>query len=362
MPSASGPYKNYLRDIKLHHRIEDADQKSVVMHFQSLHDQLCQRKTIPNWRKPFSPVKPIQGIYLWGGVGRGKTYLMDLFFNGLPFLEKQRLHFHRFMYQVHQALYQYQGQKNPLKSIARQWASKIRILCFDEFYVSDIGDAMILAELLRELLAQEVVLVATSNVPPEGLYKNGLQRDRFLPAIDLLCQHTQVIAMSGSTDFRLRTLEQSQLYYWPLSDIADKSLLRSFEELSQSEGRCAVMIEVLGRSIQSRYVSDGVLWCDFAELCGGPRSQNDYIELSRCYQTVIVSHIPQLSREQEDQARRFIHLVDEFYDRGVKLIISAAVDIPVLYQGQRLQFEFQRTQSRLLEMQSHHYLAKPHQG
>ncbi len=366
MPFASqSPYQQYLTDLSSSARLKDEDQLVVLLQLQALYEALCAPKKSSRWQKLFgiTPSATVtKGIYIWGSVGRGKTYLMDLFFNSLPFAEKQRLHFHRFMGQTHQALRDYQGQKNPLQKIAQQWAKKIRVLCFDEFYVSDIADAMILAELLTELFAQGVILVATSNVEPKHLYKEGLQRERFLPAIDLLYRHTQVMEIGGSTDFRLRTLTRAQLYYSPLSAAVEQSLCDSFAELSQLQCQGASVIEVLGREISVRQVSDEVLWCDFSQLCDGPRSQQDYIELSRCYHTVIISNIPVLTAAKEDAARRFIALVDEFYDRSVKLILSSAADISALYQGDRLKFEFQRTQSRLLEMQSYDYLAKPHQS
>lgn len=360
--NVQSPYQHYLNDLAKQSRIEDKDQRIVIAQLQLLYEQLSAQKKMSWWGKILSAPAEIKGIYLWGGVGRGKTYLMDLFFHSLPFDEKVRLHFHRFMHQIHQALRNFQGEKNPLQKIARQWASNIRVLCFDEFYVSDIADAMILAELLKELFAQRVVLVATSNVQPKDLYRSGLQRDRFLPAIDLLYQHTQVVQIGGSTDFRLRTLERSQLYYSPLSKEAEAALLTDFQALNQGNPvERGGFIKILDRDIAIRYMSDGILWCDFMQLCGAQRSQNDYIELSRYYHTVIISQIPMLKVDHEDQARRFIHLVDEFYDRGVKLIISSEVEIPFLYEGQRLKFEFQRTESRLLEMQSENYLAKPHQ-
>jgi cell division protein ZapE len=297
---------------------------------------------------------------MWGGVGRGKTYLMDLFFESLPEDKRLRLHFHRFMRKVHQDLNQLQGQKNPLDLVAANFARETQVLCFDEFFVSDITDAMILAGLLEGLVKRGVSLVATSNVEPDHLYENGLQRKKFLPAIALLNQHTEVLNVDGGTDYRLRVLELAEIYHSPLDEAADKGLMNSFRSLSPDAGESDIDLEIEGRSIRARCSGDGVVWFDFTALCEGPRSQNDYIELARLYQTVLISSVPLFNSEKEDQARRFISLVDEFYDRNVKLILSASVPIESLYEGSRLTFEFQRTASRLWEMQSHEYLAREH--
>ncbi|MFT4853025.1 MAG: cell division protein ZapE [Bacteroidia bacterium] len=300
-------------------------------------------------------------MYFWGGVGRGKTYLMDLFFDALPFANKQRMHFHRFMRHVHQQLQALQGEPNPLLGIADDFAAQYRVLCFDEFFVSDITDAMILAGLLDALLARGVVLVATSNVAPVNLYRDGLQRSKFLPAIALLVAKTTILNVDGGVDYRLRVLQDAEIFHSPLDAAADASLARSFKSLSPNAGRPDVSLEIEGRNIPSRRCGDGVVWFEFSALCEGPRSQNDYIELAMQFQTVLVSNVPQFTPQHEDAARRFISLVDEFYDHNVKLIMSAAVPILALYKGERLVFEFQRTESRLQEMQSQEYLAREHQ-
>jgi len=305
---------------------------------------------------------PELGLYFWGGVGRGKTYLMDIFYESLPFEQKMRVHFHRFMRRVHRELKTLDNQKNPLDIVAKRLADETRIICFDEFFVSDITDAMILATLLQALFKNGVSLVATSNIVPDGLYKDGLQRARFLPAISLLNRHTEVVNVDGGTDYRLRLLEQAELYHWPLDSDADTSLMKSFESLvpdiHEAVGDTSINIE--GRAIKARFVCEDVIWFDFLALCAGPRSQNDYIEIAMEYHEVLISDIPELTEKRDDQARRFINLVDEFYDRSVKVIITAEKPIHELYSGQRLQFEFERTQSRLLEMQSHEYLSRPH--
>jgi cell division protein ZapE len=309
-----------------------------------------------------TPVRPVTGLYVWGGVGRGKTMLMDLFYDCLPPHRRLRLHFHRFMRRVHAGLNEWSGTPDPLQKVAASIAAEADVLCFDEFFVSDIGDAMILAEILQSLFAAGVTLVATSNVEPAHLYENGLQRRRFLPAIDLLYEHTRVEHVSNGMDFRLRALEQAEIYHWPLDEAAELGLQQSFQALAPDEPELGVVLEIEGRPIQTRMVADDVVWFDFAELCDGPRSQNDYIELALVYHAVLLSNLPVLTTLQENAARRFISLVDEFYDHGVKLIISAAAPITDIYVGQRLRFEFDRTQSRLLEMQSHDYLAGSHRA
>ena len=303
---------------------------------------------------------PCKGLYFWGGVGRGKTYLVDTFYECLPFNRKLRIHFHRFMQRVHHELKQLQGEKNPLDIVARRLAEEARVLCFDEFFVTDITDAMILGGLMEKLFGRGVTLVATSNIVPDQLYKDGLQRARFLPAIDLINRYTQVINVDSGVDYRLRALEQAELFHYPLDAAAESSLATSFASLAPEAGQENVAIDVNGREIPVRKVADDVLWCDFRALCDGPRSQNDYIELARIYHAVLVSNVPVMGAAQDDMARRFVNLVDEFYDRNVKLIMSGEAPIERLYSGGRLAFEFQRTRSRLLEMQSREYLARPH--
>ena len=302
----------------------------------------------------------MKGLYFWGGVGRGKTYLMDVFFESLPFPEKQRMHFHRFMRYTHQELRSLQGTPNPLRQVAKNFALKARVLCFDEFFVSDITDAMILGGLIDALFNEGVSLVATSNVEPANLYKDGLQRRKFLPAIELLEKHTHILNVDGGVDYRLRALESAELFHFPLDAEADVSLEKSFTALSPDAGESDVSLEIEGRPILAKRCGDGVVWFDFPEICEGPRSQNDYIEIAMMFQTVLISNVPKFTSKKEDAARRFISLVDEFYDHNVKLILSADAAIPELYAGDRLVFEFQRTESRLQEMQSTEYLGYEH--
>ncbi len=310
------------------------------------------------WRQ--EPQEPERGLYFWGGVGRGKTYLVDTFHDCLPFERKMRVHFHRFMRRVHNELKALEGEKNPLELVAQRIAADTRVICFDEFFVTDIADAMILGGLMESLFERGVTLVATSNIVPSKLYENGLQRQRFLPAIALIERYTEVVNVDAGVDYRLRTLQQAELYHYPLDDAADASLEDSFERLAPEKSKHWERLEVNGRYITCRRVADDVGWFDFDELCDGPRSQNDYIELARDFHAVLISGVPALGQSNDDQARRFINLVDEFYDRNVKLVLAAALPLLELYQGGKLDFEFQRTVSRLQEMQSFEYLAREH--
>lgn len=355
----------------------DSAQEMAIGHLQGLYTsytgkyaEFTRAQANQGWsswlrrftQNPFTQDTPasLNGLYFWGGVGRGKTYLMDLFYEQLPEQGKSRYHFHRFMRLIHQQLKSLQGTSDPLDRIAREFSAETQLLCFDEFFVSDITDAMILAGLLKGLFENGVVLVATSNVHPDHLYENGLQRRRFLPAIELIKRYTQVVNVDGGTDYRLRALEDAEIYHSPLDVEADRSLARSFKSLSPDQGEADLVLEIEGRNIASRYCGDGVVWFEFKHLCGGPRSQNDYIEIARLFQTVLISNVPQMHLAEEDLARRFISLVDEFYDRNVKLILSAEVPVELLYKGERLSFEFERTKSRLQEMMSHEYLTREH--
>jgi cell division protein ZapE len=362
------PLERYQNDLQRADFFRDAAQENAVRHLQRLYDDLVA-ETPPSTGLlgrllGKKPEKPIKGLYFWGGVGRGKTYLVDTFFDALPFEQKMRTHFHRFMKRVHEELRTLDGEKNPLVIVAQRFAKEARVICFDEFFVSDITDAMILAGLLDELFKNGVSLVATSNIVPDGLYKDGLQRARFLPAIALLKQYTEVVNVDSGIDYRLRALEQAELYHYPLSAEVEQELDKSFRSLLI--GNCKVLeneqLSVENRIIVARKVANDVAWFDFRALCDGPRSQNDYIELGKIYSAIILSNVEQMNTSNEDMARRFVNLVDEFYDRNIKLIISAEVALKDLYVGNRLQFEFQRTLSRLLEMQSHEFLARPHRS
>ena len=307
------------------------------------------------------PAAAVRGVYLWGSVGRGKTWLMDLFYQSLPFERRQRSHFHRFMQQVHAGLRRHAKKTDPLAPVAADIAQKCRVLCLDELFVSDIADAMLLGSLFQRLSASGVTLVFTSNVPPQGLYRNGLQRQRFLPAIAHLEQNLEVVAVDGSVDYRLRQLTKARIYLDSADAATPAALQMIYDDLADDEADDGTQqITVLGRRIPVVRESDNVIWFEFAAICGGPRGQTDYIEIAREYQSVLVTGIPVLTAADDNDARRCIALVDEFYDRGVKLIVSAAAPPAALYRGERLKFEFERAASRLVEMQTKRYLARPH--
>lgn len=360
------PRLRYQQDLKNPEFEEDDAQRIAVENLQRLYDELVAAK------KPKQGLlsriglsekktqKPVQGLYFWGGVGRGKTYLVDTFYDLLPFEQKLRMHFHRFMQRVHAERKQQKGKRDPLVLIGERLAKEARVLCFDEFVVSDVADAVILAKLLRVLFDNGVTLVATSNVEPKDLYKNGLQRQLFIPAIDMIYEYTDVVNIDSGVDYRLRFLDKAETYFCPINKVAEAGMLYNFEHLAPERGTDNATIEIEGRDLTYIKCADGVIWFDFAELCDGPRSQNDYIELARCFHSVLLSGVPIMGRLEEDQARRFINLVDVLYDHNVKLIVSAAGTVDQLYHGTRVEFEFQRTISRLQEMQSHNYLGLQH--
>ncbi len=344
-------------------RIRDAAQETVVALLEHLQRRLqvqnsAERGFFARFRG--NRLQAIPGLYIWGGVGRGKTFLMDLFFETLAIDAKKRIHFHRIMQDVHKRLALLGNIEDPLDRVAADIAAETRVLGFDEFFVRDIGDAMILVKLLRGLFERGVTLVTTSNSPPAKLYKNGLQRSRFLPAIDLLNSHTQVVNLEGGIDYRLRLLQEAGTYLTPDDQAAHSRLTYLFDESASSEISDDRQLDINGRTIRARRCAKGIVWFDFDDICDGPRSQDDYIEVARWYPTVIVSGVPIFEAMMENQARRFIALVDEFYDRRVKLIVSATSDPRHLYAGKSLRFEFDRTVSRLIEMQSTDYLAQPH--
>jgi cell division protein ZapE len=366
------PSQRYQADVAAERIVADAEQLRIVALFDELLAELIANESrsggllqrFKRWRAGGEGTDFVQGLYLWGGVGRGKTYLMDLFCESLGDVPRLRTHFHRFMQRIHQGLIKYQGKKNPLESVADDIASEAKVLCFDEFFVLDIGDAMILAGLLDALFKRGLVIVTTSNIYPDGLYENGLQRERFLPAIALLKRHTRVIEMAPGTDFRLRSLQQAQLYHYPVTTETDRLLREAFHSLATDElnWQHGGEIDVLGRRIPVREDSGDVVWFEFSALCEGPRSANDYVEIARCYHAVLLSNVPELDDTRSDQVRRFINLVDALYDCQVKLILSAHAPLASLYAGKLHAFEFERTRSRLVEMQSEEYLQREHRG
>jgi cell division protein ZapE len=360
---------HYQQALDEHGFSSDPAQLEAVELLANVYKELCQQNPngllqtlarVPGLTKLLDNPAPAKGTYLWGGVGRGKTFVMDVFFAALPFDDKLRFHFHRLMYRVHGRLKELAGETDPIEIVAEELAAQTRVICFDEFFVSEIGDAMILGKLLKGLFRRGVCLIATSNIPPDQLYRDGLQRQQFLPAIDLIKKHTTVVKLDNGNDYRLRVLTQAEIWHSPLDPAADQNLDKYFTAIAPDAGTVGQTMEVLGRDIQTRQRADGIAWFHFSALCDGPRSQNDYIEIARAFQTILLSNVPELTIEAENQARRFIALVDEFYDRRVKLIVSAAHPITEIYTGTRLSMEFRRTTSRLLEMQSTDYLSKAH--
>lgn len=300
------------------------------------------------------------GLYLWGPVGTGKTFLMDLLAEHLGPAARRR-HFHRFMQEVHERLAGLRHRPDPLAEVSAALAAEAPVFCLDELAVHDIADAMLLAGLFGGLLDRGTALVVTSNLPPHRLYEGGLQRQRFMPAIALIEQRLRVIEVNGGTDYRLRALEQAPLYFDCTEPGSDQALEERFAAVAGRVAGNAAALCLQGRQVPVRRAADGVAWFDFQVLCGGPRGQADYTELSRTHHTVLISNLPVLTASDDDAARRFIHLVDEFYDRGVKLVLSAAAPPESLYRGERLAHDFLRTASRLTEMRSHEYLARAHQ-
>ncbi|AGN85953.1 cell division protein ZapE [Enterobacter sp. R4-368] len=303
---------------------------------------------------------PVRGLYMWGGVGRGKTWLMDMFYQSLPGERKQRLHFHRFMLRVHEELTSLQGQSDPLEIVADRFKAETDVLCFDEFFVSDITDAMLLGGLMKALFARGITLVATSNIPPDELYRNGLQRARFLPAIDAIKQFCDVMNVDAGVDYRLRTLTQAHLWLTPLDASTAQQMDKLWLALAGAARQNAPELEINHRPLPTLGMENQTLAVSFSTLCVDARSQHDYIALSRLFHTVMLFDVPVMTPLMESEARRFIALVDEFYERHVKLVVSAAAALHDIYQGERLKFEFQRCLSRLQEMQSEEYLKRAH--
>jgi cell division protein ZapE len=297
-----------------------------------------------------------RGVYMHGGVGRGKSFLMDCFFQAVPLQRKTRLHFHEFMREVHRELQDLKGTVNPLDELGRRIARRFRLICFDEFHVADVTDAMILHRLLAALFANRVSIVTTSNFHPDELYPNGLHRDRILPAIELLKAHLEVINVDAGIDYRQRTLQQVEMYHCPLDEGANAAMERAFHQLAEARDE-EPRLHIEHRELRALRRAGGVVWFDFKQLCGGPRSQNDYLEIASRFHTVLLSNVPQMSPRLASEARRFTWLVDVLYDRRVKLIISAAVPPEELYTEGPLAHEFPRTVSRLHEMQSAEFLA-----
>lgn len=368
-PAAGGALlQRYHQQLSERHFAPDAAQLAVLARLADLRVRLIATRSAPllgapRWLSSLLSTRtrtPVRGLYLWGDVGRGKTWLMDLFCASLPFPQRRRRHFHRFMHGVHAELSQLKEQRAPLDHVAAELAREARVLCFDELFVTDIADAMLLGGLFEGLFRRGVTLVATSNVPPQELYRNGLQRERFLPAIALLEEHLEVVHLRGATDYRLRQLTQAGTYLSAGSADTAARLEALFGQLSGAGAQLGGTLQIEGRAIPVVRAANGAVWFDFQALCAGPRSQEDYIEIAREFQSVFVSEVPVLDADHEDEARRFIALVDELYDRNVNLVLSAAAAPAQLYAGTRLRKPFERTASRLTEMQSEQYLAREH--
>jgi len=354
----------YQASLKAGTIVADEAQRRAVEKLDELQQRLHkqQRAAARPWRwLPGHNGNPApRGIYLWGGVGRGKTFLMDLFYGTLDFPARRRIHFHRMLSDVHARLKRLQNNKDPLDKVAAEIAAEATVLCFDELFVSDIGNAMILGRLFDGLMRYGVTLVATSNSQPRDLYKGGLQRQRFLPAIEVLEACTEIIELGGNADYRLRLFDKTGTYLLTDDESTAARLLHYFKEIAGGGTAVNQPLNILGREIRTKRFARGIAWFDFFDICDGPRSQEDYIELARWYPTIILSGVPPLTAALDDPARRLIALVDEFYDRRVKLVIAAATPVKALYQGQRLRFEFRRCASRLEEMQSTQYLHAAH--
>ena len=358
------PFPRYQLELQHNGYVPDDAQADVARSLDGLYQRLVvspprQGGVFAALRR-HRTIEPERGLYIWGDTGRGKTWLVDIFYDALPFEDKMRHHFHRFMNRVHADLAKLDGKSDPLEHVADKLANETRIICFDELFVSDIADAMILGHLFGGLFRRGVTLVATSNIPPDELYRDGLQRARFLPAIGLIKEHVEVINLAGHDDYRLRALERAPIYHFPLDESAEENLARAFTGVAPHTTWREQSLDVKGRIVPTIKRADGVVWFEFREICDGPRSQADYIEIARGFNTVLISNVPRFTSELENPARRFIALVDEFYDRNVKLVLSAEVVLNDLYCGDKLAFEFKRTTSRLEEMQSHDYLARPH--
>ncbi len=342
-----------------------AAQRLDVLRAALLEPRAPLERLLERWRRRFGGRDPARsgGLYLWGGVGRGKTRLLDMFCDALEGRAAfERTHFYRFMRAVHADLSELAGESDPLDAVGRRLADRARVLCLDEFIVTDIGDAMILSGLMRSLLRHEVALVATSNLAPGELYKDGLQRQRFVPAIELLERRLEIVHLDAGIDYRLRALEQAPIFLDARLPGTAAALAARFRSLAGAAAHGPSTLIIEGRPLEALATGPGMVWFEFAQLCEGPRSQNDYIEIARLFGTLFLSNVPEFLEGMDDAARRFIMLIDELYDRGVKIVLSAMAPPAALYRGERLAAEFARAASRLIEMQTTRYLAGRHRA
>ncbi|MGN5724612.1 cell division protein ZapE [Acinetobacter calcoaceticus] len=359
--SPSSPAERYAEALASGQFMADEAQAQAVQELDRVWKELLNRykaskKAFRRFRRQTSP----KGVYMWGGVGRGKTWLMDQFYESVPFRRKTRMHFHHFMQHVHKELNKLSGQRNPLEIVADQIYKDAVVICFDEFFVSNVTDAMILSDLFQKLFVRGVTLIATSNIAPDGLYKNGIHRDRFLPTIEMVKKNCTILNVDAGVDYRLRVLKQAQLFKSPLSNEVQSWMAERFSALTHTQAHSQEPIVINNRVVETLGHTEDVLWCEFSELCFKPRSPADFIEIANIYNTVLVSNVPHLTDFLSEGTRRFIYLVDEFYDRGVKLLLTSQDSIIDIYQGEKLAFEIERTRSRLLEMQSDEYLHSEH--
>lgn len=369
LPRESADFREWVRQHAAAHGFTlDPSQELAVEHFERLYEDLIGLERLEaSLIRLLARKRVVRGLYLWGGVGRGKSFLMDSFHNCAAVGRKQRIHFHRFMQEIHRGLHRRQGQADPLEAIAGDFARDARLICLDEFHITDITDAMMMKRLLESMFDQGVVLVTTSNFHPDELYLQGLQRNQFLPAIDLIKQNLEIVNVDAGTDYRLRELEKAGVYH--LEAESSGAMERAFMGIARHESGESAELEVEGRIIRARRIARGVAWFDFGELCDGPRGKADYIELARRYHTVLVSEVPRFRAGDADVLRRFVWLIDEFYDRRVKLILSAAAPPEELVADEEDADRFQanlnvslkeRLVSRLTEMQTRDYLSQPH--
>jgi cell division protein ZapE len=356
----------YAAEIAKRGFVADNAQLAAIRQLERLRAELAEAASAPLGKRILRGLTSNggapRGVYLWGGVGRGKTWIMDLFYASLTLAAKRRTHFYRFMQEVQADLRRLKGMQSPLDGVADKIAKKSRVICFDELFVSDIADAMILAGLFQALLKRGVALVFTSNVRPRDLYKNGLQRDRFKPTIDLIEKNCEVVNVDGGVDYRLRQLTAAPIYLPTSAADTQKRLEALFDDLSDDDVESDGTITIHNRKIKVVRESENVIWFEFAALCEGPRSPADYVSIASEYQSVIIANVPVFGVDADNAARRFISVIDEFYDRGVNVIVSADAAPPELYKGEKLKFEFQRTASRLIEMQSEEYLSRAHRA
>ncbi|OTG65199.1 cell division protein ZapE [Acinetobacter silvestris] len=355
------PAERYAQALASGQFMSDDAQAQAVHELERVWQELLNRykaskKAFRRFRRQTAP----RGVYMWGGVGRGKTWLMDQFYESLPFRRKTRMHFHHFMQYVHKELNKLSGQRNPLDLVADQIYKEAVVICFDEFFVSNVTDAMILSDLFQKLFQRGITLISTSNIAPDGLYKDGIHRDRIIPTIEMVKQNCVVLNVDAGVDYRLRVLKQAQLFKSPLTHEHKLWMAKRFTALTQAQKVSDEPIIINHRIVETLGHTEDVLWCEFSELCMKPRSPADFIEIANIYNTVLVSNVPHLTDYLSEGTRRFIYLVDEFYDRGVKLLLTSEDSIITIYEGQKLAFEIERTRSRLLEMQSDDYLQAAH--